>query len=578
MNRKKIVYIGGGILAAVVLIWLLWPSDRLRDTIALPYIAHQPPVLDPHLPAPDPVSDKIEEILYDGLFNLSANPSGIMFEDALGTLIDSIDQNHNVTVRLNPKKWHHSYTVQAEDDALQIKESAPKTFSAKDLDYTLKRIERLGTLSPDYIMVAQALETFGFSGPDEAMLIRFKFRGDRIWRTDDIKEVLSFKIIPAGDDVSGLKYPVGTGPYLFVPRTNSAEIWFYKNPSGNAVIRNVKLIPFVDNSTFETELRHHRINVLLDNPLGALSPILEDTADFFYKSNVSTTFFGVLFNTERLNRSQRRELRRMFSQKAIVNRFYKTGTKQQKSITDYKGQMNRYADLINASVFPSTSYYVEEKIVAAEPETTGADFTKLPDTLRVRVCLNYGFREEYLELIEILNDENLFKKRLHVMAVGNDAVKTGQYDALLMAFPGYRSNFLFDLYDIFLREPDLSVKKINLITETGADGRTQISPRSLTATKNFFRMDIETNRNEGKDFATLLEYIYGFMSTREIGDKQAYAQRISDLERELSLGAWLFSMPSISYFSTQFDPKSIDVYGVASQLSTIEKWKERPGY
>ena len=65
------------------------------------------------------------------------------------------------------------------------------------------------------------------------------------------------------------------------------------------------------------------------------------------------------------------------------------------------------------------------------------------------------------------------------------------------------------------------------------------------------------------------------MSTREIGDKQAYAQFIDEVEREMALGAWLFSMPSLAYFSTQFDADSINMYGVASQLSTVEKWRER---
>jgi hypothetical protein len=43
----------------------------------------------------------------------------------------------------------------------------------------------------------------------------------------------------------------------------------------------------------------------------------------------------------------------------------------------------------------------------------------------------------------------------------------------------------------------------------------------------------------------------------------------------MALGSWLFSLPSLAYFSTQFDEKSIDLYGVASQLSTIEKWQEK---
>ena len=73
-----------------------------------------------------------------------------------------------------------------------------------------------------------------------------------------------------------------------------------------------------------------------------------------------------------------------------------------------------------------------------------------------------------------------------------------------------------------------------------------------------------------------LEYIYGFMSTSEIGDKQAYAGYIDELDQKLALGAWLFSLPSLAYFSTQFDASTIDLYGIASQLSTVEKWREAP--
>jgi len=70
--------------------------------------------------------------------------------------------------------------------------------------------------------------------------------------------------------------------------------------------------------------------------------------------------------------------------------------------------------------------------------------------------------------------------------------------------------------------------------------------------------------------------VYGFMSTRNIGDKQEYARRVDQLEHGLSLGAWLFSVPSLAYFGTQFDSTSISLYGVASQLSTIKQWREAP--
>ena len=65
------------------------------------------------------------------------------------------------------------------------------------------------------------------------------------------------------------------------------------------------------------------------------------------------------------------------------------------------------------------------------------------------------------------------------------------------------------------------------------------------------------------------------MSTREIGDKQVYAQYIDQLDQKLALGSWLFSLPSLAYFSSQFDSRTIDLYGTASQLSTIEKWQEK---
>jgi len=53
-------------------------------------------------------------------------------------------------------------------------------------------------------------------------------------------------------------------------------------------------------------------------------------------------------------------------------------------------------------------------------------------------------------------------------------------------------------------------------------------------------------------------------------------QARDQLEHGLSLGAWLFSVPSLAYFSTQLDSTSISLYGVASQLSTIKQWQETP--
>jgi len=145
-------------------------------------------------------------------------------------------------------------------------------------------------------------------------------------------------------------------------------------------------------------------------------------------------------------------------------------------------------------------------------------------------------------------------------------------------FTGYRSNFLFDLYDIFLREPSLEAYKITLLTGTDETGAQGVLPASLTVGRNFFRLDAATANPEGQDALALLTNVYGFMSTRFIGDKQEYARRVDELEHTMALGAWLFSLPSLAYFTTQFDSTSINLYGVASQLSTIEKWRENPDY
>ncbi len=563
---KKYFLIGGiVVIVAAVLLFFLWKKD-LSGKIVIPFIAHQKPRIDPHLPDYNALSDKLDEVLFDGLFNVSANPSGITYDDGLGEFI-GIDATNVVTVRLKTKKrWHNSYFVQADEDDISIEEREAQYFSAKDLRFTLRRIEQLGSLSPDYILVGQALESFDFEGPDVNEEIRFKFTGDRIWLEPDIKEVLSFKILPQTTDLTKTQFGIGSGPYLQVDQPT-----YYRNPDGKAQIPLMKLQPFVDNSTFTTELSNNNINVLLDTPFGSLSSILADKEDYFYKSNISTTFFAVLFNTERLNREQRQELRKLINHEQIIKRFYKVGSEQQRHISDYKGNQDNYNDYLNFSLFPSSSYYVEEQIVSPLQEDNTPNLSILPDSIRIKACLNYGFREEYRELVEIFNDAGISKGRLRVSAVQNEDIRRGNYDALLIAVSGYSSKFLFDLYDIFLREPDLARYRINLIVNP--DGR--ISPASFTADKNFFRLDPEINLNEREDILQLLDYIFAFMETREIGDKQEFARRIDALEQKMALGSWLFSLPSLAYFTTQFDPETIDLYGVASQLSTIEKWAEK---
>ncbi len=573
-RRTKLFVIGGVVLlaAAVAIYFLTRPS--LRGTIVIPYIAHQKPTIDPHLPSTNALADKLDEIQFDGLFNIAATPSGIIYEDALGELL-GIDENNVVTVRLKTnKRWHDSYTVQMDDDELKgIEKTRDHFFSAADLKFTLRRIQALGSLSPDYILVSQAIDPLDFEGPDADNVIRLKFKGDRIWKETDIKEVLSFKILPDGSDMNALNYTIGTAEYLALPPKEGVSN-YHKTPDGVANIANVLLSPFIDNSTFTTELRNNRINVLLDTPFGALSPVLNDTADFFAKSNVSTTFFAIVFNTQRLNREQRQELRKAIDARRIIERFYKVGSEQQRNIVDYKGNRNNYFDYLNHSVFPSSSYYVEEKVVEPAMDDSMPNVAVLPDTIRIKACVNFGFREEYTELIDILNTPDISRARLKVVAVQNEELRNGDYDGLLVAFPGYRSNFLFDLYNIFLREPDLQTYKIHLITQTDAAGKTTVNPRSFTSDKNFFRLDPDLNAAEREDILQFLNYLYGFMATRQIGDKQEFARRVDMLENRMALAKWLFSIPSLAYFSTQFAPASIDLYGVASQLSTIEKWRE----
>jgi len=360
----KKYYIIGGIAVAAILaaVYFLFFYKNLEQQIVVPYISHQNPRIDPHIPSSVPIADKMDEALFDGLFNVSANPSGIVYEDGLGEFM-GIDANNMVTIRLKPnQKWHESFQVQRDKDEITVSKKSDASFSAQDLNFTLRRIQRLGSLSPDYILVSQAIEGFRFSGPDANNEIKFKFRDERIWTEVDIKEILSFKILPANSDMNQVQYKNGNGPYLFAGSEEDVD-YYYKNPSSQTVISNLKLAPFIDNSTYNTELKNGNINCLLSTPFGSLSPILGDSSEYFYKSNISTVFFALLFNTERLNLEQRTALRVLIDNKKVLNRFYKTGTQQQRHISDYKGNSDNYADYLNYSIFPSSSYYVEEKVV-----------------------------------------------------------------------------------------------------------------------------------------------------------------------------------------------------------------------
>jgi hypothetical protein len=565
-----------GIVAAVAVIYLL-TRPGLEGKIVIPFIAHQRPQVDPHLPSVTPLADKLDEVEFDGLFNLKATPSGVVYEDGLGELV-GIDEQNVVSVRLRSAKvWHDSYRATMDGDEVAIAAASPHPFSPEDLRFTLRRIQALGSLSPDYILVSQAIDPMDFEGPDPDNIVRFRFRGDRIWKEADIKEILSFKVLPANSPLNAVTYTVGTAAYMALPVTEGGP-QFAAVPNSGASISRILLEPFIDNSTYTTELRNSTINSLLETPYGSLSPILEDREEYFTKSNISNTFFAILFNTERLSREQRWELRRLLNNRAIAERFFKVGTPQQRHIVDYKGNRDNYADYVNESVFPSSSYYVEEEIVEPARDTTPPNMAALPDTIRIRASVNYGFREELSDLLTILNDPTVTGGRIRALAVQNDEIRAGNYDGLLIPITGYRSNFLFDLYDIFLREPDLETYRINLVVRNDASGSPVADPSSFQAARNLFRLDSETASTDREDILVFLQYLHGFMSTRQVGDRQEYARRIAMLEHDLALGSWLFSLPSLAYFSTQFDSTSIDLYGVASQLSTIEKWRENPNH
>lgn len=561
------------IILAGLLYWFVFRKD-LSGRIVIPYIAHQKPRLDPHVPSAVPIANQLGEVVFDGLFNVSANPSGITYEDGLGEYM-GIDKNGVVSVRLKPgKKWHSSYSVTMDKEKIAVADRQAVFFSAKDLKFTLRRIERLGSLSPDYILVSQAVFSFDFAGPDENNEIKFQFRGDRVWTENDIKEVLSFKILPSNSEMDAPNYTVGTGPYLFAGSYEDV-LYFRKSPNGSANIPDFLLQPFIDNSTYTTEMKNRNINVLLNTPFGSRAPILLDSTEYFGKSSIATCFFALFYNFERLNLDQRAALRSLIQNERMVNRFFKIGTQQQRLVANYKGAGNNYSDYLNYSLFPSTSYYVEEKIVTPQKEHPAVALSVLPDTVRMAVCLNYDYREELADLAAILNDPAISLGRIKVNAVSPEEIQKGNYDAVLVSVSPYRSNFLFDLYAIFLREPILGEYRINLKTYVDPKGKQVIDESSLETGRNFFRLDARKECPEKQDILQLLQDVYGFMSTREIGDKQAYAQRIDQLDQRLVLGSWLFSLPSLAYFSTQFDAATIDMYGTASQLSTIEKWQER---
>src|SRR5512135_2524688 len=146
MQKKYAIILGAVVVVVAAVLIYFFSRPDLSNEIVIPYIAHQKPTIDPHLPSSNSLSDKLDEVQFDGLFNLSANPSGVVYEDGLGEFLN-IDNNNVVSIRLKTSvRWHDSWQVTANDDKFTIAKGTDHFFSAADLNFTLKRIQSLGSL------------------------------------------------------------------------------------------------------------------------------------------------------------------------------------------------------------------------------------------------------------------------------------------------------------------------------------------------------------------------------------------------------------------------------------------------
>ena len=80
---------------------------------------------------------------------------------------------------------------------------------------------------------------------------------------------------------------------------------------------------------------------------------------------------------------------------------------------------------------------------------------------------------------------------------------------------------------------------------------------------------------QSKDSAEAIERLRTLGVVHVEHEQPPKGKDVSVVEQDLALGKWLFSLPSLTYFNRQFDESTIDLYGVASQLSTIEQWQEK---
>ena len=182
-----------------------------------------------------------------------------------------------------------------------------------------------------------------------------------------------------------------------------------------------------------------------------------------------------------------------------MNRFFKIGTQQQRHIANYRGAGDNYDEYLNYSVFPSTSYYVEEKMVKPDTQQAQGDLSTLPDTVRIQTCLNFDFREELSDLVDIMNDPGMYHGKIKVTAVSNDeigrATTTRSWSRLRAT--GTTSCSICTTSS-FVRPTSARTASTSRPRST-PKGKQVIDDLSFAADKNFFRIDLAKDSPENAD-------------------------------------------------------------------------------
>ena len=82
--------------------------------------------------------------------------------------------------------------------------------------------------------------------------------------------------------MNALNYRVGTAAYLSLPPKDGVSELLQNARKSGPDPQFVNLAPFIDNSTYPTEMKNGTINVLLDTPFGSLSPVLMNQEEYLH--------------------------------------------------------------------------------------------------------------------------------------------------------------------------------------------------------------------------------------------------------------------------------------------------------